>query len=91
MNDEQKQLQKEFISKILSKNICEVKFTDIDGSESVMKCTTNLDLIPVEFHPKENFTEAKNESIQEIFDSENNQWKFFSWDSLIEVSVLHNR
>jgi hypothetical protein len=65
-----------------------VVFTKKDGTERVMKCTTNSSLVPaVEIsesaEPKK---ERKvNEEVMPVYDLESNAWKSFRWDSIKSV------
>jgi hypothetical protein len=65
-----------------------VVFTKKDGTERVMNCTTNPDLVPaVEIvesaEPKK---ERKvNEEVMPVYDLEAKAWKSFRWDSIKQV------
>lgn len=71
-----------------------VIFTKKDGTERVMNCTTNKDLIPAEplhetntpnpidFPKKER---KINEEIMPVYDLEAGHWKSFRWDSIKQV------
>ncbi len=62
----------------------QVSFKKIDGTVRDMKCTTNLDLIPVEFHPKQNdSTRTVNDKIVCAFDLEKQGWRSFIADNVI--------
>ena len=65
-----------------------VIFTKKDGTERVMKCTTNSSLVPaVEISES---TEPKkerkvNEEVMPVYDLESKAWKSFRWDSIKSV------
>jgi hypothetical protein len=65
-----------------------VVFTKKDGTERVMKCTTNPELVPaVEIvestEPKKE--KKVNEEVMPVYDLEAKAWKSFRWDSIKEV------
>ena len=65
-----------------------VVFTKKDGTERVMKCTTNPELVPaVELvesaEPKKE--KKVNEEVMPVYDLEAKAWKSFRWDSIKEV------
>jgi hypothetical protein len=63
-----------------------VIFTKKDGTERSLKCTLKESLIPSEMSPKGS-TRVQPTHTQAVFDIENNGWRSFTWDSIIEVSV----
>ena len=63
-------------------------FTKKDGTERVMNCTTNPELVPaVEIvestEPKKE--KKVNEEVMPVYDLESKAWKSFRWDSIKEV------
>jgi hypothetical protein len=65
-----------------------VVFTKKDGTERVMKCTTNPELVPaVELvesaEPKKE--KKVNEEVMPVYDLEAKAWKSFRWDSIKQV------
>jgi hypothetical protein len=65
-----------------------VTFTKKDGTERVMKCTTNPTYVmfkdPTILESKK---ERKvNEDVMPVFDTEAGHWKSFRWDSIKQVS-----
>lgn len=65
-----------------------VVFTKKDGTERVMNCTTNPELVPaVEIvesaEPKKE--KKVNEDVMPVYDLEAKSWKSFRWDSIKEV------
>jgi hypothetical protein len=65
-----------------------VTFTKKDGTERVMKCTTDPTIImfkdPSSVESKGS-TRKINEDILPVFDLEANTWKSFRWDSIKQV------
>ena len=65
-----------------------VTFTKADGTERVMKCTTNFEYIPEEFHPKGGEVEVKEKEdidLVKCFDIESNGWRSFKPTTLTNV------
>jgi hypothetical protein len=65
-----------------------VIFTKKDGTERVMNCTTNPELVPaVEIvesaEPKKE--KKANEEVMPVYDLESKAWKSFRWDSIKQV------
>ena len=65
-----------------------VVFTKKDGTERVMNCTTNPELVPaVELvenaEPKKE--KKVNEEVMPVYDLEAKSWKSFRWDSIKQV------
>jgi hypothetical protein len=65
-----------------------VVFTKKDGTERVMKCTTNSKLVPaVEISESTDPKKERkvNEEVMPVYDLESNAWKSFRWDSIKSV------
>ena len=65
-----------------------VVFTKKDGTERVMKCTTNPELVPaVELVEgvEEKPARKVNEEVMPVYDLEAKAWKSFRWDSVKQV------
>jgi len=72
-----------------SSNPVRVSFTKLDGTIRNMECTTNLDLIPVEFHPKQNDSDrVPNDKVVCAYDLENNGWRSFIADNVISFELI---
>jgi hypothetical protein len=65
-----------------------VTFTKKDGTERVMKCTTDATLImfkdPTVLESKGSARKV-NEDIMPVYDLESSAWKSFRWDSIKQV------
>lgn len=75
------------IEETLVKNVCDVKFTKVDGTERVMRCTLKSDLVPAPEHkPERNRT--VNESVLPVWDLEKKGWRSFRIDSVLELQTV---
>ena len=74
-----------------------VVFTKKDGTERVMECTTNPELVPqilhetntdnpIDFPPLKKERKVS-EDIMPVYDLESKAWKSFRWDSIKEVRL----
>jgi hypothetical protein len=62
-----------------------VSFTKLDGTIRDMECTTNLELIPVEFHPKQKEPPlTPNDKVVCVYDLE---WRSFIADNVINFEL----
>ena len=77
------------LQELLRSNIVEVKFTKVDGTERVMKCTLDPNRIPKEHYPK---TEGvfPPENIQRVWDIEKEGWRSFRVDSVHNFMTLRS-
>lgn len=75
-------MEKNELLKKLASEVVSVTFTKKDGSERVMRCTKNLNLVPTEHQPKgESSIEVKEDNIR-VFDVEKQGWRSFNYSSL---------
>lgn len=66
-----------------------VSFTKIDGTIRNIQCTTNLELIPVQFHPKQKESAAApNDKVIRVYDLENDGWRSFLVDNVISFESV---
>lgn len=73
-------------SEFLKTGIMTVTFKKVDGSERTMRCTLQEKYI----EPYENKTERTrpdNDNLISVWDLDNNSWRSFKLDSVINVSV----
>lgn len=74
------------IEEIIYDTIVQVKFTKRDGSERVMNCTLNKDVVPPATK-KDPISQAKvrkvNEEVMVVWDVDKNAWRSFRPDSVI--------
>jgi hypothetical protein len=70
------------LKKLLQEDIVTVKFTKIDGTVRVMKCTQKMDVVPAESRPK-NESAPKAQGLVTVWDVENSGWRSFKEQSVI--------
>jgi hypothetical protein len=82
-------LTREQIANILAQGEATVKFTKVDGSERLMRCTKAPHLIPEDKQPKGDLlTEVQpNLSVLRVFDLDMNEWRSFKVSNVKEVTV----
>ena len=88
LNEADLKLFKKWLRSHLKFGPVTVTFTKKDGTERIMKCTTNPTYIlfkePVSVESKR---EKKiNEDVMPVYDMEAGHWKSFRWDSIKSVS-----
>lgn len=71
----------------LSKNGMLVTFIKVDGTKRVMKCTTNLEQVPIDKHPK-GTGQSSTDKLKKVFDLEKNEWRSFLVESVISAEPL---
>jgi hypothetical protein len=88
LNEADLKLFKKWLRSHLKFGPVTVTFTKKDGSERIMKCTTNPTYIMFkEPTSVESKREKKiNEDVMPVFDMEAGHWKSFRWDSIKSVS-----
>ena len=72
------------LTEALANGPATVTFTKKDGSERVMKCTTNEALTPAISGTS---TRAVNPNVLPVYDIEAQDWRSFRWDSVKSVEV----
>lgn len=70
------------LKEMLKEAIVTVKFTKMDGTERVMKCTQNMSYIPEESRPKTEST-PKAQGLVTVWDTEKNGWRSFKENSVL--------
>jgi len=83
-------MQKSDIVSVLQSNICDVKFTKVNGEERLMRCTLKEDLLPEPVAPDTeiNRNRAPNDSVQVVWDLEKTGWRSFRVDSVIDIQTV---
>lgn len=75
----------------LAEQIVEVTFTKKDGSNRVMRCTLNKDIIPVNKLPTSSGSTRKtNPDVFSVFDTDIHDWRSFRKDSITQISFPKN-
>lgn len=78
-------MTKEEMKVLLKQGTATIKFTKVDGSERVMKCTLKDGIIPViENVEHSTVSKKENPSILSVWDVEANGWRSFKVDSIKE-------
>ena len=88
LNEADLKLFKKWLRSHLKFGPVTVTFTKKDGSERVMKCTTNPTYI---LFKEPSLVESKrekkiNDDVMPVYDMEAGHWKSFRWDSIKSVS-----
>jgi hypothetical protein len=90
LNEKDFKLFKKWLTSHLAFGPVTITFTKKDGTERVMECTTNIDLVPQE--PIVESTEIKkekkaNDEVMPVYDLEAKGWRSFRWDSVKQVTL----
>jgi hypothetical protein len=90
LNETELKLFKKWLKGVLRLGEATVTFTKKDGTERVMKCTTNPTYImfkdPTILEAKG--TRKVNEDTLPVYDLESSHWKSFRWDSIKTVKIV---
>ena len=82
---------RKIISKLLQESEAFVTFTKKDGTERVLRCTTNVDLIPLEKLSKDEhdapIDNSPNAQIR-VFETDLGEWRSFILKNLIKIELL---
>ncbi len=79
------------VKDFLKNSVGVVRFTKTDGTERTMRCTLNWDIIEQHATPYERKTNRPatyNEDVLRVFDLDNNAWRSFRLDSVIEFDAI---
>ena len=75
---------------ILKTDIITVTFTKKDGTERVMKCTTNTDVVP-KVEVKEGAKPRKvSETTMRVFDTDIKEWRSFTIKSITQITINYD-
>lgn len=72
----------------LKDNTCEVKFTKVDGTERVMKCTLNEKYLPAQVDVEEISQDTTPKTSIAVWDIEKKGWRSFRIDSVKTISEV---
>jgi hypothetical protein len=73
---------------LLQEGIVNVTFTKKDGSKRILRATLQQDKIPQQNKPKgDNPWRTKSEEAQAVFDLDNDGWRSFRWDSVVDYEA----
>jgi hypothetical protein len=97
LNEKDFKLFKKWLTSHLAFGPVTITFTKKDGTERVMECTTNTDLVPlveekVHYTNTDNpidFPKVKkvNDEVMPVYDLEAKGWRSFRWDSVKQVTL----
>lgn len=84
--------QKEMLKTLLKENVLSVVFIKKDGSERVMECTLNPNLLPVQDENTESKDKVRteNQEVIQVYDLENEGWRSFRVDSVMAFMIREN-
>jgi WYL_2, Sm-like SH3 beta-barrel fold len=77
-------LSKSNIINMLQSGIVNVKFTKVDGTERVMKCTL-AEGIAIPYEKTTDKEKKANTNIISVWDVEKESWRSFRYDSIIDI------
>ena len=77
---------KEQIRAALAQGEVAVTFTKADGSQRVLRGTTDLSFVPASKHPKGEG--RQNADVQPVFDLDVGEWRSFRWDRVSDYKIL---
>lgn len=78
------QVGRDWLKNLLHETVVEVTFTKKDGTERVMRCTLDEDVVPPTGDKQR--TVKRNESAQPVFDIRAQEWRSFRWDSVKSIA-----
>jgi hypothetical protein len=86
MNEADAASFKDEVRRALAAGEVAVTFTKADGSQRVLRGTTNLDYVPASSHPKG--LKPENPDVQPVWDLEKGEWRSFRWDRVSDYRIL---
>ena len=78
---------KDTLKDLLKKKVVQIKFKKKDGSERVMKCTLQEDIVPI-YEKKTERVKKQNDETLAVWDLEKDSFRSFKLDSVIDYQVL---
>ncbi len=87
LSEKDVKLFKKWLKSHLAYGPTTVIFTKKDGTERVMNCTTNSELVPAEpiVETVEKKEKKVNEEVMRVYDLDAKGWRSFRWDSIKQV------
>lgn len=80
-------MEKSKILEILYSEVVDIEFTKKDGTKRLMTCTLKADSLPAQIDVEEHVQKkTANPDTLAVFDTVNQGWRSFRWDSLISVN-----
>ena len=71
----------------LLENVCDVRFTKVDGTTRDMRCTLKSDFLP-DGEVSENNKKAVTEAVLPVWDLDKKAWRSFRIDSVTEMQLV---
>ena len=71
---------------ILRNNVANVKFTKVDGTERVMRCTLKDDMLPEAYRGKGTVLTETTNTLR-VYDLDNSGWRSIRVESVLQLSV----
>lgn len=81
-------MNRDELKELLSKNVCTVRFTKVDGTVRDMRCTLNKIYLPEYLDANDDSGRKVNESVLPVYDLDKNAWRSFRIDSIIDVQTV---
>jgi hypothetical protein len=69
--------ERDFMDSCLMRGVVSVRFTKADGSERLMRCTKDFDLIPLDQHPVGTGDTPVPVDLEKVFDLDIQEWRSF--------------
>jgi hypothetical protein len=79
---------KQELKEIFSKNIVNLTFKKVDGSERTMKCTLKSDLLPEQTNKETTKKKAENENVLPVWNIDEQAFRSFRVDSVINYETV---
>ena len=89
MDENEKREFRKDLKEFLHDGVVNVCFEKKDGTERIMKCTLQSNLIPEEHTPKGTGTTKENLDIINVFDLDKIGWRSFLVDNVQYVKTAH--
>ena len=81
------EITKQKLKELLKKKVIKVTFKKKDGSERVMKCTLQEDIVPI-YEKKTERVKKVNDEVLAVWDLEKDSFRSFKLDSLIDYQII---
>jgi hypothetical protein len=79
-------VERDGIRRLLQTSVIAVTFQKTDGTERVMKCTLNPELVPATVNESTS-TRKGNPDVCPVWDMDILAWRSFRWDSLKNIAL----
>jgi hypothetical protein len=80
-------ITKQILKDLLKHKIIQITFKKKDGTERVMKCTLQEDLVPI-YEKKTERVKKQNDETLAVWDLEKDSFRSFKLDSLIDYQII---